>query len=221
MRKVVSLWLLATALLVVGPTPSDAWRQHGGGHGRVFISVGPAFWWGPPYPYPYYPAPYYVYAPPPVIVQEPPVYAQAAPAPAPAPTIQQHRPAQKLGCRSHRGPSSLAQVSSQPLSLLLQPHLLERRRPRIRIDQHQRGLLHAQPDRARPVEFEDGPESHALVEGLLDLVQHGLALLPVGLHGLLLVERVDVGIAAVGVRPVARHDFRHPRGGVAVESAPA
>src|SRR6266545_950879 len=74
MRKVVSLWLLATALLVVGPTPSDAWRQHGGGHGRVFISVGPAFWWGPPYPYPYYPAPYYVYAPPPVIVQEPQAY---------------------------------------------------------------------------------------------------------------------------------------------------
>src|SRR5881628_3823420 len=56
------------------------------GHGRVFISVGPAFWWGPPYPYSwYYPAPYYVYAPPPVIVQEPPVYAQVAPAPAPPP----------------------------------------------------------------------------------------------------------------------------------------
>ena len=86
MRKVVSLWLLATALLVVGPTPSDAWRQHGGGHGRVFISVGPAFWWGPPYPYPwYYPAPYYMYAPPPVIVQEPPAYAQVAPAPGPPP----------------------------------------------------------------------------------------------------------------------------------------
>jgi len=85
MRKVVSLWLLAMALLVVGPAPSDAWRG-GGGHGRVFISVGPAFWWGPPYPYPwYYPAPYYVYTPPPVIVQEPPAYAQVAPAPAPAP----------------------------------------------------------------------------------------------------------------------------------------
>src|SRR5436309_9829565 len=34
MRKVVSLWLLAMALLVVGPAPSDAWRG-GGGHGRV------------------------------------------------------------------------------------------------------------------------------------------------------------------------------------------
>ena len=70
MRKVVSLWLLATALLVVVPTPSDAWRQRGGGHGRVFISVGPAFWW---YPYPYwsYPPPYYYYPPPP---EEPPVY---------------------------------------------------------------------------------------------------------------------------------------------------
>src|SRR2546427_10496836 len=82
------------------------------------------------------------------------------------------------------------------LSLLLQPHLLERRRPRIRGDQHQRGLLHARPDRARPDEFEHGPESHALVEGLRDLVQHGLALLAAGLQGVLLAERVDVGLAA-------------------------
>jgi len=81
MRKVVSLWLLATALLVVVPTPSDAWRQRGGGHGRVFISVGPAFWWGPPYPYwGYYPPAYY-YPPPPVVVEAPPVYVQPPPPP--------------------------------------------------------------------------------------------------------------------------------------------
>src|SRR6266849_6251217 len=76
---------------------------------------------------------------------------------------------------------------------LLQPDLLERRRPGIGVDQHQRGLLHARPDPAGPEELEDGPESHALVERLLDLVQHDLALLPIGLHGLLLVERVDIG----------------------------
>ena len=35
-------------------------------------------------------------------------------------------------------------------SLLLQLHLLERRRPRIRIDHHQRGVLDARPDAARP-----------------------------------------------------------------------
>src|SRR6266436_442390 len=121
MRRVISSSLLAIALLVVAPVPSDAWRNggggqgtwrggsqgtwrggsqgtwrggsqgtwRGGGHGRVFIGVGPAFWWGAPYPW-YYPpyyayAPYayapYAYAPPPVIVQEPPVYPEAAPAP--------------------------------------------------------------------------------------------------------------------------------------------
>jgi len=97
MRRVISSSLLAIALLVVAPVPSDAWRNggggqgtwRGGGHGRVFIGVGPAFWWGAAYPW-YYPpyyayAPYayapYAYAPPPVIVQEPPVYPEAAPAP--------------------------------------------------------------------------------------------------------------------------------------------
>src|SRR6266850_190393 len=104
---------------------------------------------------------------------------------------------------------------------LLEPYLLERRRPRIGIDEHQCGLLHARPDAARPVELEDGRETHALVEHLLDLEQQGLALLAIRLHGLLLVERVDVRIAAVRVGAVARHDLRHPRGGVAVEAAAA
>ena len=56
---------------------------------------------------------------------------------------------------------------------------------------------------------------------LLDLVELRLALLLVGLEGLLLVERVDVGIAAVGVGPLTWDDLRHPRGGVAVEPAAA
>src|SRR5438105_4585403 len=74
--------------------------------------------------------------------------------------------------------------------LLLQPYLLEWRRPGIGVDQHQRRFLHAGPDSARPEELEDRPEPHALVEGLLDLVQHGLALLAIGLDRLLLVEGV-------------------------------
>ena len=80
MRKVASIALLALALFLVPAAPSEAWR----GHPSVFIGVGPV-WWGPPYPYGYYPPPYYVYLPPPVIVQEPPVYVQPALVPAPPP----------------------------------------------------------------------------------------------------------------------------------------
>src|SRR5215813_6054572 len=118
------------------------------------------------------------------------------------------------GARSSACTCRAPSGSKRSLSLL-QPDLLEWRRPRIGIDQHQRGLLDARPDAAGPEELEDRRKAHPLVERLLDLEQHGLALLTVGLHGLLLVERVDVGIAAVGVGAVARHDLRHARGGVA------
>jgi len=49
--------LLALALVLVAAAPSDAW--HHGGHGRVFIGVGPGYWWGP---YGAYPPPYYSWA---------------------------------------------------------------------------------------------------------------------------------------------------------------
>jgi hypothetical protein len=81
MRKLASASLLAVALLLIFAAPSLAWSRGGNFHGhfggpRVFIGVGPAFWWGAyPYPYYYYPPPYY-YTPPPVVVQEPPVYVQ-------------------------------------------------------------------------------------------------------------------------------------------------
>ena len=92
MRKSALVSLLAVALLLVAAVPSDAWQRHRGVRGHVFIGVGPAFWWGPPYPYWwYYPPPYYVYSPPPVIyssppviVEQPPVYVQQPPPPAPA-----------------------------------------------------------------------------------------------------------------------------------------
>lgn len=89
MRKSVLVSLLAVALLLIAAVPSDAWQRQRGVRGHVFIGVGPAFWWGPPYPYWYYPhwyypPPYYVYSPPPVIVEQPPVYTQQPPLP-PAP----------------------------------------------------------------------------------------------------------------------------------------
>jgi hypothetical protein len=87
MKKLASASLLAVALLLIFAAPSLAWsRGHGGHHhfhggSRVFIGVGPAYWWGAyPYPYYYYPPPYY-YTPPPVVVQEPPVYVQQEVAP--------------------------------------------------------------------------------------------------------------------------------------------
>ena len=82
MRKLASAALLAVALLLIFAAPSLAWSgHHWHGGPRVFVSVGPRFWWGPyPYPYYYYPPPYY-YTPPPVVIQDPPVYVQQPPAP--------------------------------------------------------------------------------------------------------------------------------------------
>ncbi len=90
MRKAKSILLLVITLLLVSAAPSHAWsrgfHRHPGVRTLVFIGVGPAFWWGPPYPYwGYYPPPYYVYSPPPVVVEEPPVYIQQQPATPPAP----------------------------------------------------------------------------------------------------------------------------------------
>jgi hypothetical protein len=84
MRKLAAVSLLAVALLLTFAAPSLAGGRHRHHHHgpRVFVSVGPRFWWGPyPYPYYYYPPPYYVYTPPPVVVQEPSVYVQQQVAP--------------------------------------------------------------------------------------------------------------------------------------------
>src|SRR5213594_20166 len=104
---------------------------------------------------------------------------------------------------------------------LLQPHVFDGRRPRVRIDQHQSGLRHLGADPARPDVIVDGSEPHPLVKQALDLVERRLALLAVGLPGLLLEERVDVGVAAVGEGAVTRHCLRHPRRGVAVNRVDA
>ena len=91
MRKVASASLLAVALLLIfaAPTLAGGGRGHGHWHGggsRVFIGVGPRFWYGGyPYPYYYYPYPYY-YTPPPVVIRDPPVYVQQPGQAQPAPS---------------------------------------------------------------------------------------------------------------------------------------
>ncbi len=86
MRKLASASLLAVALILILAAPTLAGGRHRGHGGtRVFVTVGPRFWWGAyPYPYYYYPYPYYVYSPPPVVIQEPPVYVQQEVTPVPA-----------------------------------------------------------------------------------------------------------------------------------------
>jgi hypothetical protein len=91
MRKITVALLLVAAMLVLSVGPSLAGgkgggKGGGGGHGKwhgprvrstVVFGVGPAFWWGYPYPwyypyyYPYYYPPYYY---PPSQPAEPPVY---------------------------------------------------------------------------------------------------------------------------------------------------
>jgi hypothetical protein len=80
MNKSTTISLLAAALLLTLAAPSYAWH---GGRSRVFVDVGPAWGWGPPYPYTVYAPPTYAYSPPPVIVQQPQVYVQQQPPPAP------------------------------------------------------------------------------------------------------------------------------------------
>jgi hypothetical protein len=90
MRKLVAASLLAVTLILILAPASFAGGRHRHGGTRVFVSVGPRFWWGGPWwgpPWwggPWGP-PHYVYSPPPVIVQEPPVYVQQQVTPAPTP----------------------------------------------------------------------------------------------------------------------------------------
>src|SRR5262245_63923043 len=82
----------------------------------------------------------------------------------------------RLGVWPYAGSSRTSRRSARTertrrMSVLLQAHVFERRRPRIRIDQHERGLGHPGPDPAGPDVLEDGCDAHALVHELLDLVQ--------------------------------------------------
>lgn len=74
---------LVAVLGFLAPAPAHAWdRGRRGPYGhrpyvrsRVFIGVGPAYYWGAPYPGWWYgPRPWYDDPPPRVILEEPPVY---------------------------------------------------------------------------------------------------------------------------------------------------
>src|SRR4029450_6145747 len=96
------------------------------------------------------------------------------------------------------------------------PNASQRRRPRVRLDQHQRRLGDARPDAARPDELPERPEAHALVEELLDLMQRRLALAAIRFARLLLVERLDVGVRAARVGAFSGNGVGQTRRGAAV-----
>ena len=81
--------LLLGALACLGPGAAEADRGHWRGHVGVGVVVDP-FWFGAPYPGPYYypyPGYYPYYYPPPVVAvpPEPPVYIERDAIPEPAP----------------------------------------------------------------------------------------------------------------------------------------
>jgi len=90
-----------------------------------------------------------------------------------------------------------------------EPHLFERRRPGIRVDQHQRRLFDAWPHAARPDVFPDRTEPHPLVDELLDLVQQSLAFAAIGHERLLPVERVHSNIIRARLIAVSPPTGRH------------
>lgn len=93
LRAIARVSLVATVILLLAGTPSDAGGRgrgghagrHGHEHGRHHVIFGGAWFWGPPYPYWwYYTAPYYAY-PPTVVVEQPPEYIEQPQPAAPAP----------------------------------------------------------------------------------------------------------------------------------------
>jgi|SRR5215467_6481884 len=129
MKKVAVVFLVSSALMLSNALPGEAHGGRGHVRSRVFIGVGPAFWWGwGPYPYWYYPPPYYVYPnyvyPTPVVMQEPPAYIQqsgpaapAAPSPLAAPPAPPAQPAPEsywYYCPSARSYYPMVQTCPEP-----------------------------------------------------------------------------------------------------------
>jgi hypothetical protein len=83
MKKLICIALSVVMLVLAGSTEGFAFRGGHGGHVRVGVFVGPAWYpgWGYPY-YPYYP---YYAAPPVVIQQQPETYIQQS-----APSGEEH-----------------------------------------------------------------------------------------------------------------------------------
>ena len=68
---------------------------------------------------------------------------------------------------------------------------------------------------------QNGRVDRALLYELLHLLQHRRALLGVELGRLLLEQRIDVGVAAVGIGAALHHERLQARGGVAEGAAGA
>jgi hypothetical protein len=79
-RRLGAIGLVAALLVLAFVPPGEAHGRRSGVRTRVFVGVGPTFWWGPPVWY--YPQPVYVY-PRPYVVEQPTVYVQQAPATGP------------------------------------------------------------------------------------------------------------------------------------------
>ncbi|SRR6266849_3024162 len=118
MKKLAVIFLVLIVLMLSAVPPGEAWGRggsrghHFNGRGRVFIGVGPAFWWGwGPYPYwGYYPPPPYYVDP---AVLEPPVYIQQS-APPPSPASQ----AYWYYCQSASGYYPMVQTCPEPWVLV-------------------------------------------------------------------------------------------------------
>src|SRR5262245_13499388 len=97
--------------------------------------------------------------------------------------------------RMRRGPMKpVAPMTRIDIGLrALELDVFQRGRPRVRIDGQQHRVGDARSDRARPDVLPDRSKPHPLVDELLDLVEHGLALVAIRLPGLALEEVVDVG----------------------------
>src|SRR5205823_6481444 len=115
-------------------------------------------------------------------------------------------PATVVGPPSSRAPAPIAAPAPRrslpgptPVSLPLQADVLERRGPRVGVDQHETRLRDTRADPARPDELVQRTEPHAVVERLLDAVEQGFALPGIGFSRLLLEERLDIGIGAARV----------------------
>src|SRR5580765_3146962 len=89
--------------------------------------------------------------------------------------------------------SSSAMVSLLALPRDLERHVLVRGRVREALDVVDAGLPDARADAPEEGELVDGHVHHPVVHDLLDLVEHGLALFPVQLSRLALVQLLDLG----------------------------
>src|SRR5712691_6564113 len=117
-------------------------------------------------------------------------------------------------------PAGVARSKTGLLSRL-ESDVLVGRGPRVAADQPYGRLAHPRPDAGEPGQLPDRRGDHPLVYELLDLVQQRFTLGVVEFHRLLLKQRVDFGIAAVGIGAALDGKGFEARGSVAEGGAAA